>query len=142
MKKLLFIVPLLGILFTGCKGDDGKDGVATWHTITVNVKASEWILKGNPGELGSYYYVEVGVPEITQSKFNGSAILAYIQTDPQIKTGLPYVQLRGDVVGGVEKLWTEEFKVEFWLGGAEFRMTSSDFETNFNPGDQTFYIML
>jgi hypothetical protein len=76
MKSILHFSLAFIILFAGCKkgkdGTDGKDGNANVKYRTFN----------SPGwnDNGSYWYTDLGVPEITSDNLNSAAVQVFIGT--------------------------------------------------------------
>lgn len=153
MKKVLFIL-LVSITFLACEGPEGpmgpqgipgahgEDGYGTqWFTKTIKVKASEWQLLGDVGELNSYFYVDKNIPELTDYIYHKGTVLAYIESEKGIKNGLPFVSHRGGADSQGEFLWTQTYDFDFQSGKMSFYFTYSDFSTWIDPEDTTFHIV-
>lgn len=155
MKKLLFI-SLMAILFASCTGEDGrdgrdgKDGVADWSIINVTILDGDWQLMGKVDEIGSYYYADVEINDLTDFVYKSGTVLSYLVYDDSgvaVKSGLPFVNLHGDIIDDgngnpIEKYWTETFTSDYLPGSMRFKVTLSDFYTNYRPGDKKFTVVL
>lgn len=153
MKKVLFVL-LASITFLACEGPEGPVGPQgipgvpgengygnQWFTKTIQVKASEWKLLGEAGELNSYFYVNKSIPELTDYIYSKGTVLAYIESEKGIKNGLPFVSHRGGEDSKGEFLWTQTYDYDFQSGKMSFYFTYSDFSTWFDPEDTTFHIV-
>lgn len=156
MKKV-FLLLVLAVSFMACEGPmgpagmdgmdgrDGKDGQGTsWFSKSFTIQPHEWKLKGKPGELNSYFFVEKEIPELTLEIYRKKAVLAYIQTDTGIKNGMPYVLHQGDTYdNGKEFIWTQTYDFDYSEGWVGFYLTYSDFSTEIRPDRaETFHIVL
>jgi hypothetical protein len=152
MKKLLLIV-VLASLFTACEGPEGpmgpmgpagQDGRSTtnWYSTSITVNADEWILKGEPDGLNSYFCAYKKVSRLTDYIYRNGSVIAYIQTDEGVKNGMPFVLHQGEVIDDKELLWTQTYDFDFTTGEIGFYVTYSDFSTNIRPGTETFHIVL
>lgn len=144
MKKITLYL-LVVIAFLSCKGEDGMDGLdglgVGLLTKNVRVDADEWILSGEPYEIGSYYYATVAVPELTYDVLNKGLKLAYIKPATGIQVGLPYVLHKGEVIGGKEYFWTQTYDCEYEVGYVTFILTYSDFDTWKAPDRESFSVV-
>ena len=159
MKKLLLLF-VLAISFMACEGPigpmgpagmdgydgkDGKDGIGTnWVSKTFTIQPHEWVVKGEPGELNSFFYVDKKLPELTMDIFRERAVIAYIQTPDGYKNGMPYVLHKGGYDDkGKEITWTQTFDFDYSEGWVGFYLTYSDFNTQIKQDEPiTFYIIL
>lgn len=156
MKKV-FALFVLALSFMACEGPmgpagmdgldgrDGKDGYGTnWFSKSFTIQPHEWILKGKPGELNSYFVVEKEIPELTSEIYRRKAVLAYIQTGDGIKNGMPYVLHKGGTAeNGKEFIWTQTYDFDYSEGIVGFYLTYSDFSTEIKPNTpETFHIVL
>ena len=154
MKKLLFI-PAVIMMFMACEGPEGPEGPmgpkgakgndgesAVWHTVSIPVNENDWILKGEPGDLNTYFYAYKHLPILTRNIYEDGSVIAYIQTDKGVKNGMPFVLHLGEAAGDKEFLWTQTYDFDFEVGGVCFYVTYSDFNTQIRPGPETFYIVL
>lgn len=124
----------------GEKGDPGEG--SQWHTETFTIKAEDWILKGQQGELNSFYYADVKIPTLTDRIFDEGTVIGYISTAENVKNGLPFVIHAGDQVDGKTQLWTQTYDFDFEPGWIRFYATFSDFQTQITPRGETFHIIL
>ncbi len=177
MKKLIFLFAAATLALTSCEGpmgppgpqgmpgqngqdgqdgrdgqngQNGRDGEGTnwFKTNPITIRTRDWQLDGNAGDLNSYYYCKVRVPQLTQHIYNTGSVVAYIENLDGKKNGMPFVYHRGDVgKNGEDILWTETYDFDFYVedstgGWVTFYLTYSDFNTQVNPEeDKTFYIV-
>ncbi|WP_165022556.1 hypothetical protein [Dysgonomonas sp. ZJ279] len=127
----------------GVQGEPGEPGYGTsWYVTSFTIQSSEWQLMGAPGELNSYYYLDKSLPELNNFVFNQGTVVAYIETEKDIKNGLPYVLHKGGSDNQGEFLWTQTFDFDFYPKGVRFYLTYSDFNTQIPPDTETFHIVL
>ncbi len=127
----------------GPQGPQGEDGYGTnWYVASITVKESEWKIKGVPGELNSYFYVYKPLDQLTKYIYDNGSVIAYIQTDKDVKNGMPYVLHLGEAGDNKEFLWTQTYDFDFYEGGIGFYVTYSDFNTQIRPGTETFHVIL
>ncbi|MDR0729107.1 MAG: hypothetical protein LBF19_03145 [Prevotellaceae bacterium] len=146
MKKI-FPILLLMAVFSACQGPMGPEGPpgdsTQWAVRTITVHTNEWMLSGRPNELGSYYYADKSIPELTAFVFNEGAVIGYIRTGDNVKNILPYVLHKGEVGATGEYLWTQTYDFDFSPGAVRFYVTFSDFMTgSARPGTETYDIVL
>lgn len=151
MRKIAFIV-LAAILLIACEGPmgpagrdgkDGQDGYGTeWYTTSFVIKKSDWILSGPAGALNTYYYADKQIPQLSDFVFDEGLVLGYIQTDVDVKNGLPFVLHMGEEGNGQEFLWTQTYDFDYSPGMVRFYVTYSDFNTQIAPEAETFHIVL
>lgn len=154
MKRSLLLTIAI-VLLTACKGDpgpvgppglngkDGKDGEGMgWYTTSIYVHESEWKLKGNPGDLNSYFYVFKSLSALDSYVYESGTVIAYIEPQPGVKNGMPYVLHLGEEYNEKEFLWTQTYDFDFEKGGVGFYVTYSDFNTYIRPGSETFHVVL
>ncbi|WP_295938544.1 hypothetical protein [uncultured Alistipes sp.] len=130
----------------GRPGQDGRDGIdgqgVSWYTTAITVHESEWKIKGNPGDLNSYFYVYKRVNNMTREIYEKGSVIAYLEIESGVKNGMPYVLHMGEESGGKEFLWTQTYDYDFDDQGVGFYVTYSDFNTQIKPGTETFHIVL
>jgi len=127
----------------GKDGQDGKDGYGTeWYTTSFTINKSDWILSGQAGGLNTYFYADKKIPELSEFVFDEGTVLGYIQTDVNVKNGMPFVLHLGDEQNGQEFLWTQTYDFDFSPGMVRFYITYSDFNTQIPPESETFHIVL
>lgn len=151
MKKLLFCLSIVWISFA-CEGPEGPMGPAgpqgrpgqgaNWYTTAITVHADEWILKGNPGDLNSYFCVYKPLDRLTDYVYRYGSVIAYIETDNGVKNGMPFVLHQGEQSGNSEFLWTQTYDFDFTTGEIGFYVTYSDFSTAIRPGTETFHVVM
>ncbi len=157
MKKLLSLLTAV-LFFIACEGPmgpeglegpmgpegpRGKDGYGTnWYSTTITVSANEWQLKGNPNDLNSYFYVYKPLSQLTKSVYDKGTVISYIETQPGIKNGMPYVLHLGEAEGTKEFLWTQTYDFDFTPGEIGFYVSYSDFNTQMRPGTEKFHVVL
>lgn len=148
MKKLLFI-SLAALFFTACEGPEGPmgprgedGGGMNWHNATVRVDERDWVLSGEPGDLNSYYSAYKELNAMTGYIYNYGSVIAYLETQPGVKNGMPYVLHLGEESNGSEFLWTQTYDFDFDEYGVCFYVTYSDFNTQFRPGTEIFHVVM
>ena len=128
---------------TGAQGPAGEDGYGnSWFIKPITIQSSEWELIGDQGELKSYYFVDIPLPQLTETIYKEGTVVAYIETETGIKNGLPYVLHTGEKDGDKDKLWTQTYSFDFYPGGIGFYVSYSDFSTEYRPATETFHIVL
>lgn len=151
MKQLLtaLLIILFTTITTSCQGPEGPMGPmgpsgegTSWATQSYHIKASDWKLQGKTNELNSYYYVNISIPDLDKNIFQYGSVLAYLETEPGIKNGLPYVSHRGGKDNLGEFLWTQTYDFDFYPGGATIYLTYSDFNTTVRPSAETIHFIL
>lgn len=160
MKKLLFF--LFAICFIACEGPegprgydgmDGRDGIdgkdgsgVKWFKKSYTIKPTDWILDGNTNELESFYYADIEINDLNNTVFQGGTVIAYLETDPGVKIGMPYVRHYGvpDEESYIGKyFWTETYDFDYTNGSIRFYLTYSDFNTETKPSEnKTFHIVM
>lgn len=150
MKKSLFLAAAL--LSIACEGPEGpmgpqgqpgRDGEgAVWHSASLTVGADEWVLKGEPGDLNSYFYAYKPLEALTNYVYRYGSVIVYIQTADGVKNGMPFVLHQGEQDGDKEFLWTQTYDFDFTTGEIGFYVTFSDFSTRIRPGAETFHVVL
>jgi len=167
MKKVIFTL-LVAISFMACEGpegpmgpagqdgrpglngQDGKDGQngqdgkgTKWYTTSFTVNQSDWKLSGKVGDLNSYFYADKNLPQLDDFVFAKGTVIGYIEPEPNVKNGLPFVLHKGDILNsGQEVLWTETYDFDYSDGLIRFYLTYSDFSTNIPAPTQKFHIVL
>lgn len=127
----------------GFDGKDGKDGYETkWLTTSFTINKSEWRLMGEPGELNTFFYADRNIPELSDYVFDEGLVIGYIQTEKDVKNGLPFVLHLGEEIDGKEFLWTQTYDFDYSPGMVRFYITYSDFNTQYPPDSETFHIVL
>ncbi len=136
----------------GRDGDDGRNGLdgsgTHWFkTDPITIRPRDWSVDGGVGNLNSFYYYKVRVPELTRHIYENGSVIAYVENLEGKKNGMPFVFHRGTVLdNGQEYTWTETYDFDFsadsWTGWITFYLTYSDFNTNIDPDeDKTFYVV-
>lgn len=129
----------------GPSGPEGQSGGSgSWYATSYTINADEWQLKGNPGDLNTYFYVYKPLKELTEDIYRRGTVIAYIETDKGVKNGMPYVLHLGEAssTDNKEFLWTQTYDFDFVTGEVGFYVTYSDFKTEIRPGKETFHIVL
>lgn len=127
----------------GPKGEPGEPGYgANWYTTSFKIDQSDWLLVGRPGDLNTYFYADVDIPQLTDFIYKEGTVIGYLETSPGVKNGIPYVLHLGEEQAGREFLWTQTYDLDFSPGMIRFYVTYSDFSTNINPASETFHIIL
>ncbi len=160
MKKALFFTFVLFFLMScegpmgptgpmgpsgpaGRNGLDGLDGEGTnWYTTSFTINENEWTLKGNPGDLNSYFCVYKPLDKLTEYIYQRGTVIAYIEVEKGVKNGMPYVLHLGEKLDNKEFLWTQTYDYDFVTGEVGFYITYSDFNTQIRPGTETFHVVL
>ena len=146
MKKLLIFTTLLAIMFSACEGPMGPQGEPGnenyWHNETFTVHSNAWQLEGQQGELGSYFYYDKAVPQLTNNVFKEGIVLVYLHTLSSVKNVMPYVLHKGDEDHLGEIFWTQTYDYDFEPGYVRLRVTYSDFITSIRPATETFSLIL
>ena len=126
----------------GQNGRDGRDGEGTnWLSIPITVTADEWVLKGGPGDLNSYFVAYKPLKELSKYIYDKGSVIAYIETD-RAKHGMPFVLHMGAAENGQEFLWTQTYDFDFMPGEIGFYVSYSDFETSIKPAAETFHVVI
>ncbi len=127
----------------GQDGENGKDGAGVaWYTTSFTINKDEWKLKGNPGDLNSYFCAYRPLSQLTESVFKYGTVIAYIEVEKGVKNGMPYVLHLGEEANSKEFLWTQTYDFDFVVGEVGFYVTYSDFNTQIRPGTETFHVIL
>ncbi len=127
----------------GFDGRDGKDGEGVnWYTTSFTIYGDEWQLKGNPGDLNSYFCVYKPLNRLTEFVYQYGTVIAYIEAEKGVKNGMPYVLHLGEGSNDKEFLWTQTYDFDFVVGEIGFYVTYSDFNTKIRPGTETFHVVL
>ncbi len=158
MKKIFLLAALVVIGLSACEGpmgpmgpegppgSEGQPGApghgSNWFVTAFTVNESDWILSGAPNELNSYYYADKALPELTESIFEEGGIIAYLETDENVKNGMPFVLHKGGEDANGEFLWTQTYDFDFSPGYVRFYVTYSDFITAVPPGTEKFHVVL
>lgn len=154
MKKLLFF--LFAICFISCEGPegprgydgkDGKDGEGVyWVNKTYTIKPSSWVLEGETTQLESYYYADVNISELDDDIYKWGTLIAYMETAPGVKVGMPYIRHYGvpnEEPNSGNYLWTETYDFDYTVGSIRFYLTYSDFATDVKPSeDIKFHVVI
>lgn len=109
---------------------------------SVTVNESEWRLAGEENALNSYFYVYKKVEGLNSNVYKNGTVIAYIETEPGVKNGMPYVLHKGEEDGGKEFLWTQTYDFDFDDSEMGFYVTYSDFTTTIRPGTETFHVVM
>ena len=131
----------------GTNGKDGKDGEGGigWYIKTFTVKKDEWTRVGRPGELNSFYYADLKIPELDSFVYADGTVIGYLliadDDGVEAKNGMPYVLHKGEDKKG-ESLWTQTYNFDYTPGVVRFYVTYSDFKTEATPGTEKFSIVL
>ncbi|MDD4191904.1 MAG: hypothetical protein PHI28_11270 [Mangrovibacterium sp.] len=145
MKKVLFLLLMSGLLFAcegpagpmgppGEQGEPGEPGEGSnWTVLDFNIKKNDWQRSGGENELGSYFFVNYDVPQLTTTVYNDGIVMAYIEFEGSFQTPLPYTRYYGEQDEGQEYLWSEILDYEYTTGGITFYSTPSDFATGIVP---------
>ena len=144
MKKLL-IFTAIAVMLTACEGPmgpQGQPGVGDWHNESFTVDKTAWRLEGQPNELGSYFYYDKAVPQLTNNIFNDGIVLLYLHATNNIKNVMPYVLHLGDEDHLGEFFWTQTYDYDFERGNIRLYVTYSDFMTSRRPDTETFSLIL
>ena len=124
-------------------GPKGEPGYGTnWFTTSITIESDEWELIGEPNALNSYYFVDKPLKELSHTIYKEGTVVAYIETSPEVKNGLPYVLHKGAKDDKGEFLWTQTYDFDFYPKGIGFYVTYSDFNTVSRPDKETFHIIL
>lgn len=133
----------------GKNGKDGKDGEGGvgWYIKTFTVEKNMWTRVGKAGELNSFYYADLEIPELNDFVFTDGTVIGYIITKDDeggdVKNGLPFVLHKGiKYDDNKEELWTQTYNFDFNPGLVRFYITYSDFKTSVTPEKETFSIVL
>lgn len=127
MKKLLYFGLLLCL--ASCSVHTTVDGT-TMKTITVKVKAEDWICTNFNNN--NYYYVGLNVSQITERVFDNGEVKAYLVYDRNSwefarKHALPYVLHKEEFDGLDWMFYTETIDFTYGIGWVEFNYRTSDF---------------
>ncbi len=159
MKRSLFFILAALFIATSCEGPMGPEGPrgaqgpagmpgqdgegVNWYATSYTINENEWQLKGNPGDLNSYFYVYKPLNRLTEFVYKWGSVIAYIEIENGIKNGMPFVLHLGEGAGdGKEFLWTQTYDFDFTVGEVGFYITYSDFNTKIRPGAETFHVVL
>ncbi len=148
MKNLFFFTLVILVLIAcegpiGPAGPAGKDGEGvSWHITSFTINTNEWKIKGNPGDLNSYFYVYKSLPKLTGFVYQWGTVIAYIEVAPGVKNEMPYVLHLGETANSKELIWTQTYDFDFTEGEVGFYVTYSDFNTQIRPGTETFHVVL
>ncbi len=154
MKRIFFIL-LATITLIACEGPMGPQGPmgpsgpegepgygANWYTTSFTIHKSDWMLAGNAGDLNTYFFADIDIPQLSNDIYRDGTVIGYIETYKNVKNGLPFVLHMGDEQGGIEFLWTQTYDFDFSPGSIRFYITYSDFNTQISPDTETFHIVL
>jgi len=148
MKKI--VIALFSMLvLVACNDDDpiyvNPDESALWINKALTVGANQWKLEGGKDQLGSYYYADFAIPELTDFVVDNGAVILYFQNpeESRVKNAMPYVLHKGEFDDyGDRYYWTQTYDYEFWPGHVRVFCTYSDFLTGVDsPDRQTFHLV-
>ena len=144
MKKILFILFAISLLFVGCDERDVRV-----QTISVKVNATDWKYTDFPNN--NYFYAGVSMPEITENVFDYGEVKAYVVYDRfdinnARKNILPYVAHKESLLDEQWYFYTETIDFTYGIGWAEFNFRASDFayeeDLSINPPAMEFDIVI
>jgi hypothetical protein len=158
MKKILFTLLLVTFSFTACEGPpgppgpSGTDGMGSyWKVIERTIKPNQWELvteekDGYPNDLGSYYFYEFGMPELTDNIVNdGLVMVYYYNSNYTTWSPLPYIVPAYDFdANGNEILYTESYSFDYTRESVGLYFDVSNFYTgDYKPRrDMTFKVVI
>ena len=159
MKRLLGCVLIVMIGLTACEGPmgpagrDGRDGidgeVTYWKIKDFTITRNSWLRKGNPNEIGSFFYFVANVDELTQAIYEDGAIICYFRYRDEfgddVQTPLPYTYY--DIMvdeWGEEFPYSVQYSYDVMPGSIAFKVVFSDFYTaeNAPPASCNFRLHL
>lgn len=161
MKKYIgvFLAVLLSVFFASCEGPQGprgpvgpqgppgQNGVADgWRVDEFTVLSNDWLLNGNAGEAGSYYYYIWEDENLTDWIFDTGLVSVYLFNQDDrgyVQRQLPVVQPRSDESGDYTEIFDYDYSYDYdkGVGTIGVYVTYSDFNTTFPPADQTFRVV-
>lgn len=153
MKKI-FLLMIVALGLFACEGPTGPMGPmgpmgpqgesgATWQTIRFKVHSNHWERAGDVNELGSYFFYEAKLPEITSDAFNNGLVFVYLILDEGTK-----YEARTDITQGFPKyntegkIWQELLSYDYFPGYITFYSRDSEFITDIMPETSTFDIII
>ena len=145
MKRIVLLLSLTALVFVACEGPMGPpgDGV-NWIILNYTIDDIKWKLERRPGELGSYYWVELPVRELTKFVCEEGNVFGYRKLGNEMQTPLGQVVVMGESDNhGNVFLFTEVYSFSFRPGYVTFYVDYSDFATDVShPGTCEFRIVL
>lgn len=142
MKRLLYFLLVIPILFCSCKGDKGDPGDSTqWHVeeLVVGTDDSPWDYSqgsNDPAVNNNYYFAGFNVPALTSSIYLNGNITCYVIFNYDLPSEeshpLPYVRHIETPVTNADGstslvYYTETLDYVFGSGWVEFQFRASDF---------------
>ena len=150
MKKILFLLSAVILLFTSCEGPAGRDGFdgedTKWFVKTYTIRTGDWQLVNGVDALNSYYKAEVIIPELSRFVYEKGNVFCYMFQEidgTEVQTLLPFSLPIGIESKGGEEIWTETYACDFTPGSIMFYVNHSDFYTGRGrPGTTSFRVVL
>lgn len=153
MKKILFVLSAVIVLFASCEGPagrdgmDGRDGEGTYFFVKeYTVNTNSWELVNGEDELNSFYRYEIDIPQLDRDMYNYGNVFCYMfqKVDGyEVQTLLPYhLPLGQDTGNGKPDFWSETYFYDFMEGSIMIYVYYSDFYTNNRPPTTTFRVVL
>ena len=149
MKKI-FAILLTALITTSCMGPQGPQGEpgkdVNWKVYDFTIYSGDWQLYNGADQLGSYYmYIVEGSKapyelEYVVKKYGEvtGTLVGTLNNGDNVFYPLPYECYYGEVVNGVEQLWSETYKFDYTHNSIAFYVYYSDFYTSTPPPTCTF----
>ena len=154
MRNLIYLLAIVIIGLTSCegpmgpegpRGPQGHQGSVNLTTISYTVKEQDWILVGNPDEIGSYYEYIFDEPYITSDLFEFGLFIGYKFYhigDLKVQTELPFTVYDIEETPNGEHHFSTQFMYDVNPGQIAFKVIYSDFYTApFPPKTHHFRVM-
>ena len=126
MKRVFYFL-FVAIFAMSCEepmGYGSEDPDALWNTKDFNI--NRWTLDRS----GEFYYAEYSVGALTEYVYRNGIIAAYVETNGNYKTPLPYTRFYKEQSGYT---WGEVIDFTFSPGNITFYATPSDLNTTSAP---------
>lgn len=149
MKTFKFLSLAFLIAFLSSCEDNSNDDFyeEAWYIKDVTVSSNDWVLVGNPGQVGSYYeYIVYDVP-LKESYYSG-IVAGYMymdfDTNNEIQMPLPYTEYFVDNSSGYSENCAIQYSYDMMANGTvAFKAQPSNHNTqSFRPGKQHFRIAI
>ena len=154
MKKILFLLSAVVMLFASCEGPAGRDGIdgrdglngegMYWFVRTYSI--NKWELVNGKDNIDSYFRAEIKIPELDRDIYAGGNVFCYMLQNmdgTEVQTLLPFVLPKGQInPNGTEHLWTETYAYDFTVGSIMLYVNYSDFYTSNIPPTASFRVVL
>lgn len=159
MKRILFSLFIIGILFTSCEGPmgpmgpmgpEGPAGESTqWKIINLAANTNSWQRMSQQDGSNPFYMASFDIPELTPFIYDSGLVQCYIEYDQGTSNAsqqlLPQVRHFEEGSGENYSLWTETVDYDYMVGNVNIYVTYSDFpdaNSGIAPGAMNFRLVL